>query len=63
VWSLGVLLFDMLCGEIPFKSKGKISQGKYEFKVIFVALMDQYAAERLSVGNCFKSFVLQLLAF
>nr|CAB3264886.1 serine/threonine-protein kinase par-1-like [Phallusia mammillata] len=32
IWSLGVLLFDMLCGEIPFKSKTKIAQGKFDFK-------------------------------
>nr|XP_009860787.2 serine/threonine-protein kinase par-1-like [Ciona intestinalis] len=33
IWSMGVLLYDMLCGEIPFKSKQKIGQGKLEFKV------------------------------
>ncbi|KAL7631055.1 UNVERIFIED_CONTAM: hypothetical protein RMT77_018646 [Armadillidium vulgare] len=32
VWSLGILLFDMVCGDIPFVHDDHITTAKYEFK-------------------------------
>ena len=40
VWSLGILLYGMIFGEIPFKTKQAIAQAKLQFKVNYSLLLN-----------------------
>ena len=59
VWSLGILLFDMVCGDIPFERDEQICCGKLEFsdhvsrpcRDLIRACLRVEQADRISLAN------------
>ena len=48
VWSLGILLFDMLCGDIPFETDAEIRRGA----VVWFDQLDLSSSAKNLVESC-----------